>query len=395
MFDHIVMRRSVGGQSISAGEIAEALLFYQKVQLVIDRRTLHGLIKQIGMPQLLTLLRRPDFSAVYCEEGIGTHTETIGVLKIHNYIAMTVAGDPAVGEIKTVVERIAFDLRKFGLSSAEAKRSAKAFLDLVPVRKFSGNHFIRDGVTNAATSDTLDLEYSRQAIKKVLEIIPGGYSTGPNFKFDVIETDLGLNLFTNIDFKEINRRRHLLTPAQEPITEATLLTGILEARADLALASFYGGDFVTSAINSSIIQVRHAELLRRSEINTSSLQNFSEVVIPDTKSVAEVIDSGERSFSEFLILLDKASRFKIWAKGINPDEGLVRSYMQEVSSEGWMQRTPQKTMRYVISTAVGATHPVIGLIAGFTDTFLLDKLLSGWKPNHFINTRLKPFVKST
>jgi hypothetical protein len=65
MFDHVVLRRAGGGQTLSAGQIAEALLYYQKVHLVIDRGTLLGLVRQIGMSQLLRLLQRQDFSAVY------------------------------------------------------------------------------------------------------------------------------------------------------------------------------------------------------------------------------------------------------------------------------------------------------------------------------------------
>jgi hypothetical protein len=80
-------------------------------------------------------------------------------------------------------------------------------------------------------------------------------------------------------------------PSVEPLTIAHLLSNILDARADLALASFYGGDFVTSAVTSSIIQVRHTELLRRSKLNVDSRRQFAEVVLPDSPSLAEVIDS--------------------------------------------------------------------------------------------------------
>lgn len=395
MFDHVVMRRSLGGQPISAGQVAEALLFYQKVHLVIDRGTLLGLVKQVGMPQLLTLLNRSDFSAVYCEEMLATSTDTVGAIQIHDLVAFTLAGDPVAGNLKTVEDRLRFDLSRAGLSNSEAKRSTKAFLDRVPVRRFSGDHFIKGGVTDAARQDVLDSEYIRKAIHQVLQVIPGGYDTGPDLKFDVINSKLGLHVFTDIDFEAINRRRALIKPTEDPLSQAHLLTNVLEARADLALASFYGGDFITSAANSSIIKVRYSEILRRSTLNADSLQNFIEVTLPDAKTVAEVIDSGERTFSEFLILLDKAARFKTWAKTVNPDENLVRTYMRDVLSEGWIQRLPQKCIRYAITLALDASNPIAGLAAGFVDNFVLEKLLSGWRPNHFIDTRLKPFIRST
>lgn len=395
MFDHVVMRRADGGQPVSAGQIAEALLFYQKVHLVIDRGTLLALIKQIGMPQLLTLLQRADFSAVYCEEILGTSTDSVGAFQMHNLVAFTLSGNQVAGDLKTAEDRLRFDLGRAGLSNAEAKRFTKAFLDRVPVRRFSGNHFTAGGIADAAKRDVLDSEYMRAAVHRVLQVIPGGYDAGPELKFDVIDSELGLHVFTNIDFEGINRRRASTLTAEDPLTPAHLLTNMLEARADLALASFYGGDFVTSAATSSIIKVRHAELLRRSAINAGALQQFSEVVLPDTKTVAEVIDAGERSFSEFLVLLDKAERFKRWTKAVNPDVDLIRTYIRDVSSEGWIQRLPQKSMRYAFTLALDASNPVAGLIAGFVDNFLLEKLLSGWRPNHFVNTRLEPFVTRT
>lgn len=395
MFDHVVLRRAEGGQAVSAGQIAEALLFYQKVHLVIDRGTLLGLVKQIGMPQLLTLLQRQDFSAVYCEEMLGTSTNNVGAFQLHSLVAFTLSGDQTAGQLKTVEDRLRFELERAGLPKAEARRFTKAFMDRVPVRRFSGSHFIVGGITEAAKRDVLDADYTKEAVRRVLKVIPGGYEAGSDLKFDVIETKLGIHVFTNIDFEAINRKRAAVVPPEDPLTTAHLLSNILDARADLSLASFYGGDFVTSASASAIIQVRYAELLRRSTLNAASLQNFVEVVLPDTRSVSEVIDAGERTMSEFLLLLDKAARFKSWTKAVNPDENLVRTYLRDVSSEGWIQRLPQKSMRYAFTLALDATNPVAGMVAGFVDNFVLEKLLSGWRPNHFISTRLQPFVASS
>lgn len=344
------------------------------------------------MPQLLALLQRHDFSAVYCEEILGTSTDNVGAFQIHSLVAFTLSGDQTAGDLKTVEDRVRFDLERAGIPKAEARRFTKVFLDRVPVRRFSGNHFIPGGITEAAKRDVLDAEYTKEAVRRILQVIPGGYDTGPDLKFDVIESKLGVHVFTNVDFEAINRRRAAILPVDDPLTPAHLLSNILEARADLALASFYGGDFVTSASASAIIQVRYAELLRRSALNTTFLQQFTEVVLPDTRTVAEVIDSGERAVSEFLVLLDKAARFKNWTKSINPDENMVRTYIRDVSSEGWIQRLPQKSMRYAFTLALDASNPVAGVIAGFVDNFVLEKLLSGWRPNHFITTRLQPFV---
>lgn len=393
MFEHIVLRRATGGLPISAGYIAEALLYYQKLHLFVDRGTLFQLIKQLGTSGILTLLSRPEVSAVYCEEVLGTRTDSVGVSQYHNLVAMTITGYKDVGAFKNPVDRLQYELERQGVPRKEAKQFSIAFLHRVPIRKFSGNHFLEGGIPSAAKRDLLDLEYAKQAIRQAIATTPCGYSVGDELKFEVIDSDLGCYVFSNLDLDAINKKRSQATPSIEPLTIAHLLTNILNARADLALSSFYGGDFVTSEVTSSIIEVRHTELLRRSSINVASRRQFIEVVLPDSPSLAEVIDSGERSFDEFLLLLDRAGRFKDWLKKVNPDEDLVRSYMRDISSEGWIQRLPAKSLRYMLTVALDATNPAAGLVAGLMDNFVVEKLLSGWRPNHFVSAKLGPFVQ--
>jgi hypothetical protein len=93
-----------------------------------------------------------------------------------------------------------------------------------------------------------------------------------------------------------------------------------------------------------------------------------------------------------LVLIDQAARFKDWLKTVNPDEGLVRTYIKDVTSEGWIQRLPAKSLRYVLTLALDSTNPVAGILAGVADNFIVEKLLKGWRPNHFIANKLEPFI---
>lgn len=120
MFEHIVLRRTAGGLPISAGQIAEALLYYQKVHIVVDRGTLQNLVRQIGTGHILALLRRAEISAVYCEEILGTYTDSAGVSQYHNYVSMKVAGHETVGKFKNPQERLQYFIEGQGISKREA-----------------------------------------------------------------------------------------------------------------------------------------------------------------------------------------------------------------------------------------------------------------------------------
>ena len=393
MFEHIVLRRAEAGANVSAGQVAEALLYYQRVHLIIDRGTLFNLIRQIGIEHVLTLLRRHELTAVYCEEMLATSTTVYAMTEFHGYAEITLAGNKDI-QLNTPEERLQYELERQDLAKKDVKRFVKEFLKLVPIRKFSGNYFLNGGIVKAAEQDLLDDEYIRQALRRTIEIIPGGYLIEHELKFELLKSDKGFCVFTNIDLKQINKRRAELTPAIDSITVAHLLTYILDSRADLVLSSFYGGDFITSTVNSSIIQVRHAELLRRAKLNQDARKQFVDLALPDTPSLAEVIDSGERSFDDFLRLLDQSARFKDWLNTVNPDENLIRTYMRDVSSEGWIQRLPAKSIRYVFALAIEAKYPMVGLASGIVDNFILEKLFSGWRPNHFVSKKLSPFVNS-
>lgn len=315
-------------------------------------------------------------------------------MQAHAFAAFTFTGREDTGMFKSREDRVAYMLREEGISSGDAKRFAKSFLKAAPVRKLSGDFYLPGGIAEAARRDLENQEFLLAAINTALRLIPGTDSLGTSLKFEIQDSDLGVYVFSNIDFETINHKRAGMRPSLDPITVAYILTQILEARADLALASFYGGDFVSSEVTSAIVQLRYAEILQRRKLNDEQLGNFHQVTLPDYPSLRETIDSGQRTFKEFLALLDRAHRFKEWLKNAPVDEGLVRSYISEVSREGWIQKVPAKTARYLFTLALESHSPVVGTAAALADNFIVDKLLGGWRPNHFVEGRFGPFLSS-
>lgn len=393
MFDRIILRRSEDGTPISQGQLAEAMLYYQNVHVIFDAETLRQLIRSIGTDLVLSLLKRGGVSGVYSDEMLGTNTEGSTATQSHNYCAFTLAGDADGRSFKTAADRIEQSMRTEGISGRTAKDFIKKFLDMVPVRTLSGNHYIKGGIITAATADLQDSIYIESAAKRIIQTTAGGYTPGADFKFEILKSDIGHFVFTNADFSAINRVRAGLRPPQDPLTPAHVLSGVLDARADLILASFYGGDFATSAGTSAIIQLKHSELLRRMEINSRERVNFIEIVLPDAPALAEVIDAGERTFQEFLKLMDQSRRFKDWLHKANADENLVSRYLKDVTKEGWIEGTKAKGIRYMLTSGIDAINPIAGIVAGLSDAFIIDKLFKGWRPNHFIDKRLSSFLR--
>jgi hypothetical protein len=143
MFEKVVLRRAESGEPISAGQLAEAMLYYQRVHIVIDRGTLASLVRQIGTKTLLSILKREDVSAVYCDEMLGTHTESAGASQYHNYVAFSLAGSPDGRKLESVQARLSFDLKREGVEPIEAQQFTTAFLSRVSLRTYSSNYFVK------------------------------------------------------------------------------------------------------------------------------------------------------------------------------------------------------------------------------------------------------------
>lgn len=391
MFDSIVLRSNGSDGNITLGAIAEALLFYQNTRVVIGGGTLVSLAKAGSIGDVVALVREGRLQAVHCEETLATASNSHGASTAYDFGAFMMVGH-GDDRAKNRTERIEIGLRQNGLDARIAKAHAQAFAAAVPLKSLNKDDYVRGGITNAARGDLRDMSMLKGLLRAGLAAVPGGYDAGDTLHAEFIQSDLGYFLFTNIDFEGVNKRRASMSPVAEPLTPAYLLNLIQESRADLHLAAFYGGDFVTTAENSALVRWRQAHLLNRADLNREARKQFSELVLADYPSIRDVIDNGERSFSEFRKLLDKAQKFKTWLAKSNPDQKLVSQYIESLKADTWADKAPVKAIRYLFSLGAGAADPTGGIASGAADTFLIDKLLKGWRPNHFVDDRLKSFL---
>lgn len=392
MFDRIVLRRSENGPTLSAGELAEALLFYRNVHLILDHASLSSLAKQIGMPTILALLARPNITAVYCESTLGVRTNTTRYnQQEHDLVEFKLAGSDTYGKINSRQQLLEFLLiEKLNYDKKQAKKLSERFRYKVPFKDLISDHYIKGGILEATKQDICDKNHLQKSVRNILNFSIGNEHTPANFDFSVSIAGDKFYIDTDLDFSYINSI--LKNKGYSEITSASLINYLLESRSDLILASHYGGDFLTSEINSILIQQKNHELLNRTKIDKGELSEFQNIVIGSCPRISDVINKKEKSFDQFLILLDKSDKFRDWTQNINPDDKLVTAYWRDVTSEGWINSLPTKTIRYVIGSVLGAVVPLTGQLFSFADTFLIEKMIKGWRPNHFIDRKLKPFL---
>jgi hypothetical protein len=387
MFEKLVLRRSEGGPALTLGDIAEALLFYGRTHLILDYGTLGDLVSRIGLEGLLRILEVPGTTAVYCEETLGASTYRTGGLETFGLVAFKLSGHVHAGRFRSTEDQLLHLLKQKGYTAQRALPLIRKFIARAPRKRYSSNDFTPGGVVEAAFTDLADDGYVRFAAEQVL--FAG--SDAPAFEFRM--RPLGSKLYeviTDIDFRKLSLRRGLVLP--DELTPANVLTEILSARADIALAAHYGSDFRTASVSSRLIVRRTSDLLRRSEIDAQQLADLRNLTLADVPSLREVMDSGSRSLDDFIKVLERATRFRHWLHDIDPDEQVVAAYLREVTAEGWINAVPTKVLRYVAGLAVESLNPVVGSLYSAADALLVERLFGGWRPSHFIDKRLRPFV---
>jgi hypothetical protein len=395
VFEKTVLRRAQAGNGLSVGEIAEALLFYQKVHLVLDFLSMGPLIKTLGADHLISLIERGRVTAVYVEDMLMANNGARGSVQTHSFITGMVSGKRNSKIIlKSRRERLQNVLEMSELGRGDARRFADRFLKHVPITRYSADTFAPNGIHKSAIADLADADYVTAAIRRALRQQVGFDAYVERLNVDV--TMLSAEEFTirhNIDFNAGNNRRKELDPTLEALTEGNLVVALLDVNSDVNIASHYGGDFHTSATNSDIVRIRYAELLKRTGVSTAQLQQFRDIILHGYPTLREALDGGSRTFSDFEKLLDKSDRFRETVHKIGPDDNLVAEYFREIAKEGWISSLPAKAVRYVVGVVVGVVaSPLVGAAVGAVDAFALDKL-KGWRPNHFVEGKLKPFLE--
>lgn len=378
MFEKTVIRRAENGPEMTLGQIAQAMMFYGRVHLVLDQGTLSTIVKAGGYNDLMMLLGHENVSAVYVEDILGTHTENHGGREVHGFVSMMLAGRDAQPNLGNKKSRLINTFERLGFDKKSAAVKADRFRASVAVKRFSDFVEGASGITSIATEDVFDARYIKAAIKEILE--QNSWGNPDDLQFEISSTAKSrFEVRTNL-------------PKSTAFTVAGLLTKILAARGDLTIAAFYGGDFETSSDVSSLIRLRTKDILRRSDLDRSAISDFKELTLPDSASIAEVIDSKQRTVPEFIKLMNDARRFHAWIKGSPPDADLAREYLRAVTSEAWISRFPARGIRFMMGLGIGAASPVAGAAASLADTFLLDRMLGGWRPNHFVDRKLRRFM---
>ena len=392
MFDSITISAQTGADVPDLGLLAEALIFYDKVNFIVGPVHLVSLLRVCGHEVLRDFFDMSALSLTYFENHAGIRTTDSGTAnEAHQF---TTFDSPS-----QVLQKILPDtLRELIGKEGKARRVSEALKRHITTSRHP------QSINDRSLEDISAGDRIKESVASTLRFLVPEYTLPDPFQFDALRFGTELHVSTNIDFTMVNAfysRR--VDPKHSVITPAFLLSYVHSVTSDLEIAASVNSEIALSSASLQIVTTRIESLVRRAK-SEASMGVFQDLVFDDARAVREAVNHGNRSMKDVADLVRQAREFKAWVKSKPEDTDLRRAYVAEVSKLGWSEKLPPRASRFGIFGAANTAlsflaTPAVGAIAGSAlsavDYFLLDRIANGWKPNQFVYGPLLDFVRTT
>ncbi|MHA8057218.1 hypothetical protein [Aquirufa nivalisilvae] len=211
------------------------------------------------------------------------------------------------------------------------------------------------------------------------------------------------SLKSNIDIEKFNQAsKELNGDRHYNFDYSGFLLALSESKGDIFISSHFESELVTTKLYSDFINQQFQDIIQRRLKSQENIDLFEEYALSECHKIGDAFVSRIVSSKDLLKLFEKADKFRDWLLKVPDDKNLIGEYHKAVTKETFADKLPTKAIRFLIFGGIGVTLDVRGaggvgtaIATGLSafDSFYLDKLISGWKPNQFIDNNLKPLTK--
>ena len=390
MFDKILFKNAAGYQPlIDIGTLAESLIFYGKVNIVGNSGTLKFLLKEIPPFILLELLQSGRIELHYLSDQVGVSTnERPGTLPLQSLITFS---SPQHTASKTP-----YDIFN--------KRTGNKFA----ARKF-GRHIVEldHGLFNqeAIQDFLLGSNGIESMVASVIEDTTKDFILPSDFRFELKRESKGFVVDTNLNFDELNKHYHKYVPkSHSSLSPAYMISLLQGGHEELYFSGLLDSEVAVSGLTKNANIETINSILEQRIQSEEQIQAFTTLTLKSGHAIREAVNSKKVPFSEILKLSIKADKFRDWLQDQPPEDALIHNYYEAVTNNTWVEKLPGKTTRWGTFTAIGlgidamgagGLGTLAGTAIGAFDTFVLDKMIGGWKPHHFVEDELKSVFKKS
>jgi hypothetical protein len=303
MFEFAVLRRTGNGEEqVDIGLLAETLLFYGRVHLLLDGGTLIDLIKKIGPDLLLELLKRDGVSASFLRETLGTVTHNNNGIKTYNFAQFRVDPPSKKGRVHiSNDEWVAVQVERTLGASWKTRKFTSKLLKRISLADGKYPQIGGQDIAAVMHGELNNADLVEKAVRCVVATLVPSFTIPAGWHFRPLVLGDQFAIDTNFDFDRLNKEYHKKIPASHSsLSPEYLINHLLEARGAVVMGFKYLGELVIDPATSALIKQMAVELLRKRDAYVQELDLFQELHLPDGRKVRECLNSGERNFAEFL-----------------------------------------------------------------------------------------------
>lgn len=376
------------------GRVLESLLYYRRVHLVLDMQSFSGLAMALGLKRLQTLLKNDDVTATFTGEFPAVATDSKGTMKSHRSVFAKHLGDDPNDERPL---KLAFNMLKNQTRFQGVKiRDLKPIFSLLSVADYDkmlgGQKHVNDRFCSLAT----DTQTLRIALAMEAELSARDYdqSSIANLKIEAHNFDGEILVLSDVE-------PHTLIGRESDFGWGNVLSTLQDYAIDATISQRQSTDLVGSSEIRDLAIHRIDLSLQRAHRSAKQIEGFQNVVFEGAGGLADAYNRGAISFEDALRLIDRSTKFREWLVGLSPDSDVLTEYHAAIAKDGITDKLPVAAVRFAFFTASGAGIDAltggsgIGTAAGVSlsafDTFVIDRLLKGWRPNMFVEVAKRSF----
>ena len=390
-----IRRPGLKAGNYDVGRILEALLYYRRVHLILDMQSFSGLAMTLGLKKLRMLLEHDDVTATFTGEFPAVNTTSSGTMKSHRAVFGKLLGNDPEDERPL---KLAFNMLKDQSRFSSLKlRDLQPVIKLVSIASYDkmlGNQKQFDATFCSLATDTDTLRIAL-AMEAVLSEKSVNQSVIADLNIESHNFDGEILIVSNIE-------PHALVGREPSFGWGNVLATLQDYAIDATVSQRQATDMIGSSEIKDLATRRIDLSLQRAHRSAEKIEGFQNVVFEGAGGLADAYNTGTISFEDSLRLIDRSSKFREWLVGLSPDADILSEYHAAIAKDGITSKLPVAATRFAFFTASGAGIDLLGgggglgTLAGVSlsafDSFVIDKLLKGWRPNMFVETAKRSFT---
>lgn len=391
MFEKICIKsKTLDGQKIDIAYLIETMFFYKKVILLAHKEELKTLLFYLGEDMLFELISSGRLE-LKIQKG------ALGAFKLENNKTGIDLFAPTAETRNGILYQAHRELIK---NSIQNSSFADKFVDITSTFEYENE------ITEHIKNDFNNLDLQRKLLTKYIESNVPDFKIPNNLEVEILREQEGGYPFetykvnSNLDLEAVNKVYRLNNQYDLDYSGYVLAMG--EAKGDIYIASKFESEIVTTDLYSKLISIQLNELVKKRLKSQDNINLFNEYILEECHSIGAAFIQGHISKNELLKLYDKADKFKEWLENVPDDKNIIGEYHKAVTKESIADKLPTKAIRFAIFESIGFGLDLAGasgigtaIATGLSiiDSFYLDKIINGWKPNQFVDKTLTKALK--